>query len=145
MSSVRRSRRRADHARELDTALVVSESHVTDIAAAPPQGQAPAVPITRRAKTIKRGVRVATAPVRWTADFAEGVRLYWRGFRMWGTDLRLMLIGVVPGALTAILFGGLFTALFLWLDDVALWTSTRITDNTFASGLIAGAIAFAVF
>lgn len=82
-------------------------------------------------------------PVRWTADFAEGVRLYWRGFRAWGKDPRLMALGLLPGALTWALLGVLGLGMWFWLDDIALWAARRVTDSEVLGMLIAAGIALA--
>lgn len=93
---------------------------------------------------MARGRRAATAPVRVTRDFLEGVRIYWRGFRTWSKDPSLMLLGLVPGVLAWALFLVVFGALWLWLDDLALWVGGTFADDRFLAGLIAAAVAFAV-
>lgn len=53
--------------------------------------------------------------------FAEGVGLLLRGFRAWGTSPRAMLLGLVPGLITSLLFGAGIAALLVNLDHVVLW------------------------
>jgi CysZ protein len=82
------------------------------------------------------------APVRIVRDFIEGVRLYWRGFRTWSKDPKLMALGIVPGLLTWALFALLFTGMWFWLDDLARWTGERLSSNDQISSLIAAAVVF---
>lgn len=81
--------------------------------------------------------------MRASRDFVEGVRLYWRGFKTWSRDPKLMLIGIIPGLITWAIFIVLFTGMWFWLDDLARWTAAQVTEDDVLSGLIAAAIAFA--
>lgn len=117
MPRVRRTRRGAADAHDSDLALT-------------PQGRA-------------RGLTVVGAPVRASRDFLDGIRLYWRGFKTWSRDPKLMLIGIIPGLITWAIFIVLFTGMWFWLDDLARWVAAQITEDDVLSGLIAAAIAFA--
>ena len=77
-------------------------------------------------------------------EFAEGIRLVGAGFRVWRSSPRLMAIGLIPGAITAMLLVGVFVAIALWVDD---WSSGIVgavthdpTPNSFLVGLVAVAI-----
>lgn len=52
--------------------------------------------------------------------FAEGVGLLFRGFRAWGTSPRAMLIGLVPGLLTSLVFGAAIITLLANIDHVTV-------------------------
>jgi CysZ protein len=121
MPRVGRSRRRADVARVGDAQEL----------AVPPSA-------------VARSKRVARAPGRVIRDFFEGVRLYWRGFRTWSKDPKLMLLGIIPGLITWAIFIALFAGMWLWLDDLARWTGDKVTSNDELSALVAAAVAFAV-
>lgn len=54
-------------------------------------------------------------------DFLRGVGDLGRGFRMWGTGPRLMLLGAVPALIVGAVWLGLLVALLSSLDGVAGW------------------------
>jgi CysZ protein len=78
-------------------------------------------------------------------DYCEGVRLYWRGFRAWSRDPKLMVLGIIPGLITWAIFVAFFAGMWFWLDDTARWAAGLFTDDNVVAGLLAAAFAFAVF
>lgn len=62
------------------------------------------------------------------AGFLMGVRLLGRGFRLWGTSPRLMLIGAIPGIVTLALFTLAVVILALNLENLAR-TLTPFADG----------------
>lgn len=58
----------------------------------------------------------ALTPVR---GFLAGVGLLLRGFRVWATSPRLMLLGSIPGAITFVVFVGILIGLSFFVDDIA--------------------------
>lgn len=52
-------------------------------------------------------------------DFFDGVRLLGRGLAMYGRNPRLVLLGLIPALITALLFTGAFVALVVFVDDLA--------------------------
>lgn len=60
--------------------------------------------------------------------FAEGVALLFRGFRAWGSTPQAMLIGLVPGLITSIVFGAGIVTLLVNIDRVARWLTRFAAD-----------------
>lgn len=77
-------------------------------------------------------------------DFADGVRLVGAGFRVWRTSPRLMVIGLIPGVIAALLLAGVFVAIALWVDDWAEGIASAITDDPTPNGLLVGLVAIAI-
>lgn len=65
--------------------------------------------------------------------FGHGVRLLLRGQGLWRRRPRLMLLGLVPAALVAVVMVALLVALLLYVDDLVTW-ATPFADG-WASGL----------
>lgn len=76
--------------------------------------------------------------------FAEGVRLYWRGFATWAKDPGLMALGLVPGVITFALFVTFLASMLIWLDDVTRWVAHRFTDNEGVATFIAVVVGLAI-
>lgn len=64
--------------------------------------------------------RAAAAPAR---GFFGGVGLVFRGFRLWATSPRLMLLGALPALLVGVVYLGLIVALALNLGSLAGWVT----------------------
>jgi CysZ protein len=67
---------------------------------------------------------VSTAPVQHPPSgalrgFAEGVGLLARGFRVWATSPRLMMLGMVPGIITFAIIAAVVVVLVINLDAIA--------------------------
>lgn len=77
-------------------------------------------------------------------DTLDGVRLVASGFRVWSTSPRLMLLGLIPGAITALLLAGVFVAIALWVDDWARDIVAAVTHDTTPSSLLVGLVALAI-
>jgi len=56
--------------------------------------------------------------------FLEGVGLLFRGFRAWGSTPRAMLIGLVPGLITSLVFGAAIITLLMNLDHLVSWITS---------------------
>ncbi|MBG6238824.1 CysZ protein [Mycetocola sp. CAN_C7] len=71
------------------------------------------------------------------AGFLMGLRLLGRGFRLWSTSPRLMLIGAIPGVITLALFSVAVVVLALNLENVATFLTPFAAswDEGFRSGL----------
>lgn len=71
------------------------------------------------------------------AGFGQGIRLLGRGFRLWSTSPRLMLIGAIPGLVTLALFTVLIVLLALNLENLATFLTpfAETWDEAFRSGL----------
>ena len=69
-------------------------------------------------------------------EFARGVAMYWRGFRMWSTDPALMALGLLPGFITAVCLVAAFLAMRWWLDPTADWVADRMVGDSAAHGLV---------
>ncbi|MCU1561266.1 EI24 domain-containing protein [Mycetocola sp.] len=69
--------------------------------------------------------------------FAAGIRLLGRGFRLWGTSPRLMLIGAIPGLITLTVFTVAVVLLALNLENLATLVTpfANTWDEAFRSGL----------
>ena len=80
-------------------------------------------------------------PVR---DFVEGVRLVGDGFKVWRSSPRLMLLGLVPGAIAALLLTGVFLAIAIWVDDWARGIAAGVTQDSTPNGFLVGVIALAI-
>ena len=82
------------------------------------------------------GRRSGSAPG-FVAGFLLGVRLLGRGFRLWITSPRLMLIGAIPGLVTLALFTVAVVILAVNLENVAAFVTPFADDwdDTFRSGL----------
>lgn len=92
--------------------------------------------------------------MRVVTQFLAGIRLYWRGFRTWSKDPKLMALGLVPGVITFGLFLWLFVMLVMWIDDLARWLAGLIAADgalhdvltfAFVVALTAGALLLAVY
>lgn len=66
-------------------------------------------------------------------DFFTGVRLFGRGLTTLLRAPRLLLLGMLPAVLTALLLLGGMVALVYWIDDLAAWV-TPFADS-WAAGL----------
>lgn len=77
-------------------------------------------------------------------DFFEGVRLVGAGFRAWGSSRRVMWLGLIPGAITALLLVGVFASIALWVDDWARGIAGGITHDPTPNGLLVALIAVAI-
>jgi CysZ protein len=51
--------------------------------------------------------------------FAEGVRIFGRGLKVYGRNPRLVVLGIVPALLTLVLFAALFGMLLYFVTDVS--------------------------
>lgn len=71
------------------------------------------------------------------SGFLLGIRLLGRGFRVWVTSPRLMLIGAIPGLVTLVLFAAAVVLLAVNLENAAtaLTPFANGWDATFRSGL----------
>ncbi|SFN69824.1 EI24 domain-containing protein [Mycetocola miduiensis] len=78
-----------------------------------------------------------TAKPGFFSGFGMGIRLLGRGFRLWVTSPRLMVIGAIPGLITLALFTVAVVLLALNLENVAtiLTPFANGWDETFRSGL----------
>ncbi|BDI23127.1 EI24 domain-containing protein [Herbiconiux sp. L3-i23] len=56
-------------------------------------------------------------------EFGHGVALFLRGFRMWATSPKLMLLGAVPAFIVGILVLTVFVVITANLDALALWVT----------------------
>ncbi|GAB4005882.1 EI24 domain-containing protein [Nocardioides ultimimeridianus] len=65
--------------------------------------------------------------------FGHGVRLLLHGQGLWRRRPRLMLLGLIPAALVAVVMVALLIALLLYVDDLVTW-ATPFADG-WASGL----------
>ena len=74
----------------------------------------------------------------------SGVRLVGTGFATWRSSPRAMLLGLIPGALTALLFLGAFVAIGIWADDWARDLATAATGDETPNGLLVGVIVIAI-
>lgn len=70
----------------------------------------PATPTAQRTPGVLQGL-------------GEGVGLLFRGFRAWGSTPRAMLIGLIPGAITSLLFGAAIVTLLMNIDHVVAWVT----------------------
>ncbi|MGT2427236.1 EI24 domain-containing protein [Amnibacterium kyonggiense] len=61
-------------------------------------------------------------------DLLHGVRDLGRGFRMWGSSPRLMLLGALPALIVGAVWLGLLVALLTSLDAVAAWVTPFADD-----------------
>lgn len=57
------------------------------------------------------------------SGFIEGVRLLLRGFRLWGTRPRLMLLGLIPGGITLMVFVAAEVFLFASIGTISEWAT----------------------
>ncbi|MBM9460385.1 EI24 domain-containing protein [Nocardioides sp. zg-536] len=64
--------------------------------------------------------------------FAQGAGFLLRGARLWRTRPGLMLLGVVPALIVALLLAAVFVTLLFWVDDLVAWATP------FADGWDAG-------
>ncbi|WP_430592786.1 EI24 domain-containing protein [Humidisolicoccus flavus] len=55
------------------------------------------------------------------SEFFLGVRLFARGFAVWGRRPKLMMIGALPPLIIGAIFLTVFIALFLNIDTIAVW------------------------
>ncbi|PWC06122.1 EI24 domain-containing protein [Mycetocola zhujimingii] len=62
------------------------------------------------------------------SGFAMGIRLLGRGFRLWATSPRLMLIGAIPGLITLVLIVAAAVVLALNLENIATFV-TPFAEN----------------
>ncbi|MET1052721.1 MAG: EI24 domain-containing protein [Mycetocola sp.] len=96
-----------------------------------------------------------TTKTGFVAGFLMGMRLLGRGFRLWSTSPRLMLIGAIPGVVTFVLFGVAVVVLAVNLETVATfltpfastWDESLRTGLRFlvAAALIAGEVLLLVY
>jgi CysZ protein len=56
-------------------------------------------------------------------EFLRGVADLGRGFRLWGSSPRLMLLGAVPALIVGAIWVGLLVALVTSLDGIAAWAT----------------------
>lgn len=77
-------------------------------------------------------------------DGVDGVHLVGAGFRMWVSSPRLMLLGLIPGAITALLLAGLFVAIALWVDDWARDIVGGVTHDATPNSVLVGLVAVAI-
>lgn len=94
-------------------------------------------------------------PLSTSQRFFSGVRLYWRGLRLWGTNPGLMVLGLVPGLISVAIFTIAVIALLKFLGPLSQWILDLFTDSTaqwttvaevlIALGLLAGAVVLVVY
>lgn len=56
-------------------------------------------------------------------EFLQGVGDLGRGFRLWGTSPRLMLLGALPALIVSLIWVGLLVALVTSIDGIAAWAT----------------------
>jgi CysZ protein len=77
-------------------------------------------------------------------DIIAGVRLVGAGFKVWRSSPRLMLIGLIPGAISAALLTGLFVAIVVWVDDWARGLAQTVTSDPTPNGLVVALFGVAI-
>lgn len=77
-------------------------------------------------------------------DFFAGVRLVREGFRVWRSSPRLTLIGLIPGAISALLLVGVFAAIAIWVDDWAQGIAAGLTGDPTPNGLLVALVALGI-
>lgn len=60
--------------------------------------------------------------------FGQGAGYLLRGMRLWRTRPRLMLLGIIPALIVAVLVVALFVALVMWADDLIDWATPFADD-----------------
>ena len=55
----------------------------------------------------------------WCEDFFRGTVMLLRGLKLYGTNPRLILLGLLPALIAGVLFAGLYVALIVFVDDLA--------------------------
>ncbi|MGC4173974.1 EI24 domain-containing protein [Demequina sp.] len=77
-------------------------------------------------------------------EFFGGVRLVGSGFGVWRSSPRLMVLGLIPGAITAALLVGVFIAIAVWVDDWAQGITSAVTNDDTPNGLLVALVAIAI-
>jgi len=74
------------------------------------------------------GFRVVEGTQRTIRAFADGVGLFARGFRIYASNPRLVLLGLIPALVSGLFFVGAFATLVYVVADLAGWL-TPFADN----------------
>ena len=74
----------------------------------------------------------------------EGFRLVGAGFRVWRSSPRLMMLGLIPGAITALLLVGVFVAIAVWVDGWSRGIAAAVTGDPTPNGLIVALVAVGI-
>jgi CysZ protein len=77
-------------------------------------------------------------------DIADGVRLVGAGFRVWRTSPRLMVLGLIPGLIVALVLAGVFVAIALWVDDWSRGVVEAVTHDPSPNSLLVALVALAI-
>jgi CysZ protein len=80
-------------------------------------------------------------------DFLAGAGLFWRGVRLWSRNPRLMVTGLLPGLIVAVLFGALLFVIVGNLRPFSAWIVDVVftKDTNPVAELAEVVVAFALF
>ncbi|MFW2514249.1 EI24 domain-containing protein [Demequina sp. SO4-13] len=73
--------------------------------------------------------RTPSPRIRPVREAAFGAATAWRGLRTWSTSPRLMAWGLLPGAITAVLFGGAAIAIALQIAEWSSWLAALVVSE----------------
>jgi CysZ protein len=63
------------------------------------------------------------------AEFARGMRMLGRGFAMYVTHPRLLLLGLIPALIAFLVLLAAFVALIVFIDDIGTWVTSWFADD----------------